>query len=263
MTFTLSKIFWLAAQPLSAAFLAIFLSLFCGWLGWRRMRSFLALMAALILFLTLYTTSGAWLLQKLEDRIARPETLPSNLSCILILGGGFETEVTTSRGGFELNQGGDRFVEGLRLARLHPGARILVSGGDGSLGGTYEGDARTAVRFFEAFGISANRLVQEATSRNTHENAVNTRVVLEKEGLGDCVLITSAFHMPRSIGLFRKNGMSVIPWPVDYHTPANVRIGFDFTQPSLNTQLMTTAVREWIGLLAYYLAGRTHALVPE
>lgn len=262
MSFILSKVFWLAAQPLSAAFFAILLSLFSGWIGWRRMRSFLALLATLILFLTLYTTSGAWLLQKLEDRIARPEALPSSLSCILILGGGFETEVTTSRGGFELNQGGDRFTEGLRLARLNPNARILVSGGDGSLGGTYEGDADAAVRFFEAFGISRGRIVQEATSRNTHENAVNTRGILEKEGLDNCVLITSAFHMPRSIGLFRKNGMSVIPWPVDYRTPVNVQFGLDFTQPSRNTQLMTTAVREWIGLLAYYLTGRTHALVP-
>lgn len=262
MSFTLSKVFWLLAQPLSAAFFALFFSILCGWFGWRRLRGFLAAAAALILFLTLYTSSGAWLLQRLEDRIAKPESLPVNVSCILILGGGFETEVTTSRGGYELNQGGDRFVEGLRLARLYPAARILISGGDGSLSGIYEGDAVTGIRFFEAFGIARSRILQESTSRNTHENAVHTRAFLEKEGLSNCVLITSAFHMPRSVGLFRKNGMSIIPWPVDYRTPANVRIGLDFTQPSLNTQLMTTAVREWIGLFAYYLAGRTHALFP-
>ncbi len=62
-----------------------------------------------------------------------------------------------SRGGMELNQAAERFVETLRLARAYPQARILVSGGDGSLSGIYEGDAHASQKFFGTFGIGSNR----------------------------------------------------------------------------------------------------------
>lgn len=75
--------------------------------------------------------------------------------------------------------------------------------------------------------------------------------------------MTSAYHMPRSVGLFRANDIEVTPWPVDYRTSGKVRLGVDFTQPSLNAQLATTAAKEWTGLLAYYLLGRTQTLLPR
>ncbi len=166
------------------------------------------------------------------------------------------------RGGFELNQAGDRFIETLRLARDYPGARILVSGGDGSLSGDYPGDAEVSARFFETFGISPDRLLQESSSRTTFENVNFTREVLAGNGLENCLLITSAFHMPRSMGLFQKAGIEVLPWPTDYRTSGRAGLGLDFTQPLTNTQIATTAMREWIGLAYYYLAGRTSALLP-
>jgi len=259
--FLLSKLFWLVAQPLSLAFLLIAFSLLAGLFGWRRLRGLSAFLAALILFVTLFTSSGTVLLQELEARFPRPQE-PAAASCMIVLGGGFETEVTTGRGGYELNQAGDRFTEMLRLALVHPQARILVSGGDGSLSGRYEGDAAVSERFLQAFGVDPARLVKEDASRTTFENVTNTKALLEQNGLSDCLLITSAFHMPRAIGLFRKAGIPVIPWPADYRTSGDVKLGFDFTQPSLNAQQTTTATREWIGLLAYYLTGRTDALYP-
>lgn len=181
---------------------------------------------------------------------------------MIVLGGAFETEVTTARGGMDLNQAGDRFVEALRLAIRYPEAKILVSGGDGSLSGIYEGDAAASTRFFEAFGISRDRLIAETTSRNTDENAQNSRELLASNDLGQCLLITSAFHMPRSVGLFRKAGVEVTPWPVDYRTAGNISFALDFTQPTLNSQQMSTAVREWVGLVAYRLMGRIDAVFP-
>ncbi|RVN96282.1 YdcF family protein, partial [Sinorhizobium meliloti] len=155
------------------------------------------------------------------------------------------------------------FVETLRLAQAYPQARILVSGGDGSLSGIYEGDAHASENFFGTFGIGSDRLIREGESRTTFENARYTRDLLAKNGLERCALVTSAYHMPRSIGLFRANGMEVTPWPTDYRTSGKVRLGFDFTQPSLNAQLATTAAKEWTGLVAYYLLGRTQTLLPR
>ncbi|KQV44411.1 MULTISPECIES: YdcF family protein [unclassified Rhizobium] len=259
--FLVSKLFWLVAQPLSLVFILLFLALVLNGFGMRG--GFVAGLAAVILFVTLFTTAGSVMLQTLEDRFPRPAALPADLSCIIILGGAFENEVMASRGGIEFNQAADRFVEGLRLAQAHPNARILVSGGDGSFSGSYQGDAHAAEAFFTTFGIPAERLIREGASRTTFENAANTRELLENEKLSQCALVTSAFHMPRSVGLFRKLGIDVIPWPTDYRTTGKANLWFDFSQPSLNAQLTTTAVREWIGLFAYYIGGRTHALFPR
>jgi uncharacterized SAM-binding protein YcdF (DUF218 family) len=263
VTFYISKIFWLLAQPLSLAFLLIVAGLLAGLLRWNRVRTLAGLAAALVLFLTLFTTTGAVLLQTLEDRIPRAALPAGGPTCIITLGGAFESEVVTARGGFELAPAGDRFVESLRLVQQFPQARILISGGDGSLSGAYEGDAVVGTRFFEAFGVPAARLILETESRDTFENAAKTQDLLKTNDLSNCLLVTSAFHMPRSVGLFRKLGLDVLPWPTDYRTTGRAGLGLDFTQPSTNSQLLTTALREWTGLMFYYLAGRTHAFFPQ
>jgi uncharacterized SAM-binding protein YcdF (DUF218 family) len=260
--FLVSKIFWLLAQPLSLTF-ALMVAGFTAMLaGYQRLGLAGIGLAGLVLFITLFTTTGSVLLQQLENRFSKPAALPEGLACIIVLGGAFENEVMASRGGIEFNQAADRFIEALRVARLVPQARILVSGGDGSLSGDYQGDADAADIFFPTFGIPRDRLIREGASRTTFENAANTRTILAESGLSDCLLITSAFHMPRAVGLFRKLDISVTPWPTDYRTSGKVRLGFDFSQPALNAQLTTTAVREWIGLAAYAMTGRTSALFP-
>lgn len=254
--FYLSKIFWLLVQPLSLSFFLTFLGALAAFCGFRRSGGLLAAGSALLLFVTLYTTTGNLLLQSLENRVARPQADPAGISCMIVLGGAIENEVMSGRGGIELNAAADRYTQALRLALTNPAAKILISGGDGSFSGAYEGEAGAAQRFFAAYGISPERLVAENTSRNTFENTLNTRDVLAREGLQNCLLITSAFHMPRSLALFSKAGIAVTPFPVDYRTSGTVTPGFDFTQPSLNAQNMSTAVREWLGLLGYYAAGR-------
>ncbi|WP_113338587.1 YdcF family protein [Rhizobium cremeum] len=260
--FVISKLFWMLAQPLSLACFAILAAVLAQFFRLRRTGLVLSLAAGIVLFVVLFTSAGSFALQGLEARFPRPLKDPDALSCMIVLGGAFETEVTTSRGGIDLNQAADRFVDALRLAIRYPQAKILVSGGDGSLSGAYEGDAAASLRFFSAFGIPAERLMTEKQSRTTYENAAFSRNLLETGGLSDCLLITSAFHMPRSVGLFRKAGVSVTPWPVDYRTSGEQRLTLDFTQPTLNAQQTSTAVREWIGLAAYYLTGRIDSLYP-
>ncbi|MGE6744109.1 YdcF family protein [Allorhizobium pseudoryzae] len=254
--FYLSKIFWLLVQPLSLAFFLAALAALACLLRLSRTGASLAGSSALILFVTLYTTAGNVLLQSLEDRIPRPQGTPQTISCIIMLGGGVENEVMSGRGGVEFNAAADRYTETLRLALAHPEAKILVSGGDGSFSGLYEGEAGASAAFFTSFGVQPERLIRENDSRNTWENTLNTKELLAREGLKDCLLVTSAFHMPRSLALFSKAGLGVTPWPVDYRTSGALTLGFDFTQPSLNAQNTSTAVREWLGLLGYYAAGR-------
>jgi uncharacterized SAM-binding protein YcdF (DUF218 family) len=253
--FLISKLIWLVAQPLSVAFLLTALAALLAFVGFRKLGGFSALLSALLLFVTLYTSAGSFALQSLESRYPKAAD-PETLSCMIVLGGAFESEVTTARGGIEFNQSADRFVEALRLALKYPQSRILISGGDGSFSGVYEGEAQASERFFSAFGVDAGRMVKENTSRTTYENTVNTADLLQAQGLRDCALITSAFHMPRSVALFAKAGITITPWPVDFRTSGRVSLGFDFTQPALNAQLTATAVREWMALVGYRLAGR-------
>jgi len=260
--FLLSKLVWIIGQPLSLTFLLMLACLVALLFRWRSAAIVSGTVALLLLFVSLYTTAGAYLMQGLEARFPRPAADPQELSCMIVLGGGFEAEVTTARGGYEFNAAGDRFVEALRLAQKYPQAKILVAGGDGSLSGRYEGDAVIAARFFAAFGLGADRLLEDGKSRTTFENAINVKEILGDAGLSHCLLITSAFHMPRSMGIFRKLGIDVTPWPVDYRSPGNDTLEIDFSQPSQNVQLLSTAVREWIGMVGYYAAGRTSALYP-
>ncbi|RWX76544.1 YdcF family protein [Neorhizobium lilium] len=258
--FLLSKLVWLAAQPLSVAFLFAAAATIFGFVGLRKLGGLSVLISSLVLFTTLYTTAGPVALQALENRYPKPVSDPANVSCMIVLGGAFDNEVTSTRGGVEFNQAADRFIEALRLALRFPPSRVLVSGGDGSFSGVYEGEAQASERFFTAFGVSADRLVKENTSRTTFENTTNTAGLLKSQGLDHCLLITSAFHMPRSVALFRKAGIAVSPWPVDYRTRGDVGLGLDFTQPSLNAQISSTAAREWMAIIGYRLAGRIEGL---
>jgi uncharacterized SAM-binding protein YcdF (DUF218 family) len=259
--FFAGKIAWLFLQPLSLAFLLIALGLLLRLLGRRVLAFLMTLLSAMILFVALFSSTGAWALQQLEARYPRPAP-PAQLGCMIVLGGAFDLEVTAGRGGIEMNQSADRFIEAARLARLYPDAKILVSGGDGSFSGRYKGDGDLAGDFFSGLGIDATRLIRETASRNTEENVSQTKALLDRNGLKDCLLITSAYHMPRAKALFDKAGVTTIPWATDYRSSGSVALGLDFTQPTLNSQLASTAAREWLALAVAHLKGETVGWVP-
>jgi uncharacterized SAM-binding protein YcdF (DUF218 family) len=138
----------------------------------------------------------------------------------------------------------------------------LVSGGDGSFSGHYKGDAELAGDFFAALGIDPARVIRETASRNTEENVTGAKTLLDQNGLRDCLLITSAYHMPRAKGMFDKAGVTTVPWVTDYRSSGKVELGFDFTQPTLNSQLASTAAREWMALVVAHLKGETATWMP-
>jgi uncharacterized SAM-binding protein YcdF (DUF218 family) len=160
-----------------------------------------------------------------------------------------------------LNEAAERITVIAELARKYQSATILYSGGNGSPGPP-GCEAQIAAALFETFGVPARRLMLEDRSRTTAENAAfSRRLVMPKPG-ERWLLVTSAYHMPRSIGAFRRAGFPVEAYPVDYRTtgPADVWIPFD----SIATGLRRTdlAVHEWIGLLAYWVTGRSSELFP-
>ena len=262
MFFVLSKLFWLMAQPLSIVFLLILVAVLAIFWGKRRL-AVVALVLGLIVHGTVsFTNLGYLILQPLEDRFAAPATLPTAVDAIIMLGGATLERPSAARQIAELNEAGDRLTTTLWLARTYPEAKIVISGGSGALTDEGEAEATTAERFFLAFGIARDRLVLEGESRNTEENVAFTKALLGEGGGGQIVLVTSAYHMPRSVGIFEKASLSVIPWPTDYRTPGPQGFGFDIANPVQNLNVSTIAIKEWVGLLVYHWTGKTSALLP-
>ena len=261
MFFVASKIFWFFIQPINLAILLLGFALLALWRGRRKLAGTLTVVTLLGLVLAAWTSLGALLLTPLEERFARPE-VPAKVDGIVVLGGGLEGQINLVRGGYELNAGGDRFVETAVLARRFPEAKIVVSGGTGALILEGEPDADTALRLFTALGIAPERLVLENKSRNTYENAVFTKELVTPQPGETWLLVTSAFHMPRSMALFRRAEFDVAPWPVDYRTAGDEGVGL--FRDNANDSLQNTAlgIREWIGLVAYWMSGRIDSPFP-
>ncbi len=262
MFFVISKIFWFFAQPANLAVLLIVVSLAATVLAWRRLALWAGSGAVLVLVLSVWSSLGANLLAPLEDRFRRPDMLPERIDGIVVLGGGLEGGINKVRGGYELNSSGDRFVETAILARRFPDAKVLVSGGSGELLLDGEADADTAPRLLTALGVAPGRLILENRSRNTDENARFSKQLANPQADQNWLLVTSAFHMPRSVGLFRKAGFAAIPWPVDYRTSGAEGVGFFVDNAMDSLQNTTLGIREWIGLFAYWMTGRIDQLLP-
>lgn len=263
MFYTLSKIFWMIAQPINLIGLLILLAILAAVAGLRRIGLFLSISAFLVLATGAWTSTGALLLHPLEDHFSRPNPAPEQVAGIIVLGGGFEGAVNLARGGYELNASGDRYVEAAILARRYPQARIVVTGGTGTLVLEGEGDGATAPRLLIALGVEPERLVLENDSRNTYENAQFTKALVNPRADETWLVVTSAFHMPRSIGLFRKVGFDVMPWPADYRTAGTERFGPAQDNVADSLQNLSIAIREWTGLLAYRMTGRIDSILPH
>jgi uncharacterized SAM-binding protein YcdF (DUF218 family) len=259
--FIASKVFWLLAQPLSIVLLLLLLAFLLVLQNRKRLALAALLLGFLVHGLVGFTNLGYLLIQPLEDRFAVPAEPPEKIDAIIMLGGATLGRPSSARQITELNDAGDRLTTTLWLANRYPRAKILISGGSGIMTEEEEPEAVTAQRFFIAQGVAADRLVLEGESRNTDENVANAKVLLGDDAKS-LLLVTSAFHMPRSVGIFRQAGIDVIPWPTDYRTPGPQSFGVDVANPVQNMLVTTVAIKEWVGLLVYNWSGKTETLLP-
>ena len=219
--------------------------------------------ASIILFLAFgLLPLSKMLVAPLEERFPPWDASGGAPDGIVVLGGAIEPEITPFHRASELNEAAERITVIAELARKYPSARILYSGGNESSVPRGGSEAHVAGALFETFGVPARRLILEDQSRTTAENAAfSRRLVMPKPG-ERWLLVTSAYHMPRAIGAFRRAGFAVEAYPVDYRIigPTDLWIPFD----SIATGLRRTdlAAHEWIGLMAYWLTGRSSELFP-
>jgi uncharacterized SAM-binding protein YcdF (DUF218 family) len=221
------------------------------------------LSTSIVLFLAFgLTPLGDLLIEPLEERFAPWDAASGAPDGIVVLGGAIDPELALVRPASELNEAAERVTVIAELVRKYPSARILYSGGNGSLLPRGGSEAHIAAALLETLGVPPTRLVLEDQSRTTAENAAfSARLALPKPG-ERWLLVTSAYHMPRSIGAFRKAGFAVEAYPVDYRTVGAADLWIPFASVATGLGRTDTAAREWVGLLVYWVTGRSSELFP-
>jgi uncharacterized SAM-binding protein YcdF (DUF218 family) len=268
MFFILSKTLGVLTVPSNvlAAFMLIGFVLLCT--RWAPAGRRLLIVCVAVFLVVGAMPVGSALTVALEDRFPAWVETAAPPDGIIILGGPVRIGVSRARGTVELDRSAERFTVIPALARRYPNARIVFTGGSGSLTGSAGGlsEAPYAVRLLESFGIPRERILVEGRSRNTAENASFTKAMVHPKPGERWLLVTSAGHMPRSVASFRGVGFPVEPHPVDWQTDGKRRPWWRWLVPSPGViggwGRLDDAAKEWVGLLAYRLAGHTAELFP-
>jgi uncharacterized SAM-binding protein YcdF (DUF218 family) len=233
-------------------------------LATRLRRAGLALVvASLVLLAALgFFPLGGILANKLESRFPPWDPARGAPDGIVVLGGGIASTLSNDYGDPVLTSDGGRITAIAKLARAYPNARIVYSNGDASLVPTWQTDTKYLYLLLDSFGIPREHVMAETRSRNTYENAVFSKELVQPKPGERWLLVTSAQHMPRAVGCFRAAGFAVEAYPVAWRTRPSGRATLGGSL-SGGLNALDLAAHEWIGLIAYRLTGRTDELLPS
>lgn len=260
--FISSKVIWALISPDS---LIVILGI-SAWLtlilGWQKLSRRLLALCAFLLLMVGFLPIGEWLIAPLENRFAANTALPQQVDGIVVLGGAISPYKSSAWNQVQVGAGADRIIGFQYLAKLYPGAQLVYTGGSGALTDQQFKEAEQAQILMDQLDLSGRAIVFESESRNTYENAVNSKALLTPGSEEKWLLITSAFHMPRSVGVFCSLGWPVQAYPVDFYSKKGdlLRVEFNF---SGNLQILRTAIREWVGLIAYRITGKTSEFLAD
>jgi len=228
----------------------------------RRAGGILVVGSLVVLSIIGLSPVGNLLILPLEGRFPQWDGSRGAPDGIVVLGGAIGPELSGLRNEVSLNEAAERMTVIAELARRFPQARIVFSGGNGGLVFPQGTEAEFALRLLLSFGIARERIILEDRSRNTVENAIYSREVASPKP-GECwLLVTSAHHMPRSVGTFRQAGFAVEAYPVDFRTRGQGDYYRPFNSVGDGLRRTDTAEHEWTGLVIYWLTGQTSDLLP-
>lgn len=271
MGFLLSKLLPLLLYPLG---LGLSLGV-AGWLGRRRRWGpWLGAGGLGVIWLFAMPLTSRQLIWGLEEQAVAlvPEPIPQ-ADAVVVLGGGLRPPLPP-RAGVEVAEGGDRLLTGVRLLNQQRAPLLVTSGGSVSFtsGDPAEPEAIWARDLAEELGVPPERIVLNPHSRTTAEEARDIGELGRQRGWRRILLVTSAYHLPRSLESFeRRSGLEVIPVACDFQLPERAQFGaptaaslvMDLLPSADALELSTVAVKEHLGSLAYRLRDRRPALIPS
>ena len=254
--FPVAKLGWTILAPSHLVLWLVLATAIALIAGRARLGRWLAIVTALALFVFGVLPTGDWLAQRLENQYPRPASLPAHIDGIVTLGGGLGDDILEVRQAPAAALSEARLVSTFELARRYPTARVVFSGGWGR-----HADARAAAYVFGQMGLDPVRLTLEPRSRDTFENLLFTRRLVQPKPGEVWVLATSAIQMPRAMMVARQLGWQLIPWPTDYLTRPRQRVRPlpDYLDVAGNLLRADMALHEEIGLVAYQMRGHGEA----
>jgi uncharacterized SAM-binding protein YcdF (DUF218 family) len=257
-----SKIAWFLMEPGNLLVVLSLVGVALLFLRFQRIgRNILAITLPLLLLAGLSPLAN-WLILPLEMRFPPPNLDGRRIDGIVVLGGALQERQTLAHGPMALNDAGERIVAMADLARRFPQARVVFTGGTGFYTHAPRSEGEVLKERLGELGLAPDRVIVETRSVNTHENATLTKPLADPKPGETWLLVTSAWHMPRSVGIFRKAGWPVTAYPVDYRTAGPVDAWRGFGSMSDGLRRLEVATREYVGLVVYRLTGRTDALFP-
>ena len=261
MFFSTTKIINLVLSPGSLFLALLCLGVVLIWTPWRRFGRRLITVTVVVILLAAVLPFGAWLMAPLENRFPVVRRLPERIDGIIALGGVVNQYVTRARGQLSIGGAAERLIEFAALARRYPAARLVYSGGSGDLFRQDVKEADVLAPFLKTLGLDPARVILEDRSRNTLENATETYKLIHPRAAENWVLITSAAHMPRAVGVFRKAGWRIIPYPVDFSLTGKEPFKLSFNMVS-GLGGLTSGLYYWAGMAFYRLTGKMDSFFP-
>lgn len=262
MFFGLSKIFWTLAQPLNALCLLAMLGLLVRLFSPRAAQwIMIAALGGILVFGLLPV--GPWALTWLESQYPAPSELPSKIDGVIVLGGAFESYLTQKTGQLSANGDIERVFCFVEIAKAYPEATLVFSGGSGDILNPDARESEDAKAFFKLAGLEGRDVLYETKSRNTYENAVYTKEMVSPTEGQTWVVVTSAFHMPRTMGIFKALGWPVTPYQCDRKTDGTYRIFSGLPSVTANFSALNIAIKEMIGLIVYRATGKSAFILPD
>lgn len=267
-----SKLLSLLLRPDFWLWIGLLSALWTGWKGWRTITGWIILSLVVAVTLVGFVPVGSVWLAPLERQFPTNPDLPNPPTAIIVLGGGEDSRTSAAWGAQNVNSAGDRLLQVIRRAHQFPDVPVLFTGGafDPTGDPLLVGSAERVGDILRASGIAAERVHIGAIARTTAEHPADITAFLESQNLqatddAPLLLITSAFHMPRSMGVMCKADLGpIIADPTDHRTVPSARwldnIGWDYSGHLSDLQ---TGIREWAGLVMYYNARHTDDRFPS
>ena len=251
MFFIISKIFYFLISPFTWCALLLLAAVV-----FKNKRKRLLIWTAVMFFVF----SNPFIINKLmsawETEYLRYEDLKEQYDVGIILGG----TLRYYHGPLErpmYGKNADRFISAVELYKRNKIKKILISGGSGKLMRPEEREAVILTETLKQMGVNENDIIQENKSRSTYENAKYTAEILKAQyPKGKFMLITSSFHMRRSIMCFKKQELPVTPFPVDQQSGEDILTPDKIIIPDAENFIKwTTVIHEWVGIVAYKIVG--------
>jgi len=253
MFFVLSKTLSILVMPLTLVFICLVVSLF---LKNPRRKKIALWSAGLLLFIFSNDFISNSIMRLWEIRTVPYDQLASHELGVVLTGSTLPFLQPEDRVYF--GRGADRVTHTVQLYKLGLIKKILISGGSGRLTGYDEPEANKFQKAMIMMGVDSVDIWIENETRNTHESAVEVKTMLDSLGYAssDCLLITSAYHMRRSLACYRKVGLEIQPFTTDFYAHPFRYTPDAFLIPSVDAmENWQRLIKEWVGFVAYKLAG--------